>query len=117
MNSEVLVTPEIAKIFVRLCFNLTEFSRLYDTDYPSSAKHIFECNQDIKRGFKWFIGADSAVEMQQGIHGFKEWVEFVIQVYNGLNFPLDNKESLLEVLNRLRTNLDALGNEVQEQIS
>src|SRR5690606_1066511 len=98
-------------------FNFTEFSRLYEMDNPFSAKRVFECNQDIKRGYKWFIGVESAVEMQQGIQGFRVLVEFVIQGYTCLGFPKDNRESLLEVLNRMRKNLYAPGNEVQEQMN
>ena len=116
MNSDMLVTREIAEILVKLCFDITEFSRHYDTDSPDSARNFFACNEQVKIGFQWFIGAGSTPEMTQGIHAYRCMVEKVLKVYEGIGVPIDNKKELVRALGNLYRHLHQLEQEVNAQM-
>lgn len=110
MKAEVLITRQVADSIVRVCFDTVEFSRLYEQD--QSARKLFGCNEDIKKGLKWFIGAKSSHEMYDNVGAYLRATESTLKIYSSLNLSFPNKEKLVTTLKSLRSNLI----ELQEQV-
>lgn len=108
MKGEMPVNKKTADMIVQVCFDVVEFSRLYDLDHPESAKKLFQCNEDVKKGLKWFIGSESQKEMQDNINAYLRSIDTALGLYGNLDIPIVNKEGLIVQLTNLQTHLTAL---------
>lgn len=113
MNKDFEITKQVADAIVKVCFDTVEFSRLYDQDIPNNAKRIFQCNDDVKKGLKWFISSENTKDMHDNIGTYIASVKFTLEVYNHLNLSFENKEKLISTLNSLHSHLI----ELQKQIN
>lgn len=112
MNKEVEITKELTNTIIKICFDTVEFSRLYDQDSPNNAKQVFLCNDNVKKGLKWFIYSKNAQAMKESITAYKKIVENTLEVYNNLKLPFKDKEKIINTLINLCQHLT----ELQEQI-
>ncbi len=112
MNKDIEITKQFADTIVKVCFDSVEFSRLYDQNDPNNVKRIFQCNDEVKKGLKWFIGSESTQSMKENITAYKKAVKYTLDVYNNLQLPFTDKDKLINVLINLYQHLT----ELQEQI-
>lgn len=108
MKRDVTITKKMTDVIALLCFDIVEFSRLYDIN----AKKVFECNDDIRKGLKWFIHSESAEELYNNIGNFIESVKSALLLYENLNIPIENKDKIIIQLSNLQKHLTELQNQV-----
>ncbi|WP_422355335.1 hypothetical protein [Roseivirga pacifica] len=113
MKAEVLITRQVADSIVKVCFDTVEFSRLYEQD--QSVQRIFRCNEDIKKGLKWFIGSKNPHEMHCNVGAYLQATESTLKIYSSLNLSFPNKEKLIITLKNLRANLIELQGQVERR--
>lgn len=113
MKEEVLITKQITDTIAKVCFDTVEFSRLFEQDNPNSAQQLFQCNADIKKGLKWFIGSENPIAMKENIAAYQKAVKNVLEVYNNLQLSFTDKEKLISTLYKLEQHLT----ELQEQFN
>lgn len=114
MKSEVQITKPIADTIVKVCFDTVEFSRLYDQESPNNAKRIFQCNDDIKNGLKWFIGSETKQTMTENVKAYKQAVKNALDVYNNLKLSFTDKEKIISTLINLNQHLTELEQQIKE---
>lgn len=115
MENKNLITKAITDITIKICFDTVEFTRLYEQENSESAKRLFECNEGIKKGLKWFIGSENSEEMRSNIAAYINAAQTTLHVYNSLTMPFNNKEKLIATLSRLHTHLIELELEVKNK--
>jgi len=113
MNKDFEITKQVADAIVKVCFDSVEFSMLYDQDNPNNVKRIFQCNDEVKKGLKWFIGSENTKDMHNNVGAYIASVKSTLEVYNHLNLSFENKEKLISTLNSLHSHLI----ELQKQIN
>ena len=47
----------MADTIVQVYFDVVEFSRRCEQDYPNSVKQLFQCIEEVIEGLKWFVNA------------------------------------------------------------
>lgn len=104
----MLITKKMTDVIALLCFDIVEFSRLYDVN----AKKVFECNDDIKRGLKWFIHSENSKELYSNVGDFLQSVKSALALYENLNVPMENKDKIIIQLANLQKHLTELQNQV-----
>jgi len=112
MKSEKLITKKMTDIIVQICFDVVEFSRLHEQDHPNSAKKIFQSNEDVKKGLKWFMNSENTTELHNNIEAYLQSAKTALQLYENLNIPIEGKDKLLIQLTNLQTHLMDLQKEV-----
>jgi hypothetical protein len=113
MHSELSISKKMADTIVQVCFDVVEFSRLYEQDHPNSAKQLFQCNQDVKKGLKWFVSAKNQAEFQSKVSDYQNAVKLAKQLYQDIQIPIENKDKIIVQLTNLQTHL----NELKEETS
>lgn len=116
MNSKIQLTKTMADVIVQVCFNVTEFSRLYSQDHPQSAKNLFSSNEEIIHSFKKFIKSSSKIEMEANINHLIKTVTPAVILYKSLDVPVENKDQIVAKLTVLQTNLVKLKNEISTNL-
>ncbi|MFD2033806.1 hypothetical protein ACFSKL_03335 [Belliella marina] len=112
MNSEISITKKMADVIVQVCFDVAEFSRLYEQDHPKSARHLFQCNEEVKKGLKWFVNAKNQEDFQNKVSDYLNAVELAKQLYQDIQIPIEGKDKIIIQLSNLQTHLTDLKNEV-----
>lgn len=113
MKNELVMTPQMTDLIVKICFDVSEFYRFYEYDHPESAKNIFECNDDIKKKLKCFINSDNPKGMLSNIDTYLQSVKIALQLYNNLYIPIEGKNKLIIQLKNLQIHLTDLQNQIQ----
>ncbi|MBK8518345.1 MAG: hypothetical protein IPL55_19295 [Saprospiraceae bacterium] len=113
MKSELQITKPIADSIVKLCFDVLEFSKLYDQDTSNNPKKIFQCNDDIKEGLNWFIGSETNQEMNKNVRAYKQAVKNTLDVYKNLKISFSNKEKIISTLIDLNQHLTELEKQIK----
>ncbi|WP_111309381.1 hypothetical protein [Confluentibacter sediminis] len=108
MKRDITITKKMTDVMVLLCFDIVEFSRLYDVN----AKSIFQCNDNIKKGLKWFAHSESSVDLYNNIEDFLQTVKFALLLYENLNIPMQNKDKIIVQLTSLQKHLTELQNQL-----
>ncbi len=111
MNSELSISKKMANTMVQVCFDVVEFSRLYEQDHPNSAKNLFYCNESVKKGLKWFINAQNKVEFQNKVSDYLSEVALAKKLYQDIKIPVESKDNIIVQLTRLQTHLNELKKE------
>lgn len=114
MKEENLITKEIADSIIKICFDIAEFTRLYEHD--EVIKQVFQCNNEIKKGLKWFVGSRDSKEMYNNVEAYIQATERTLELYNNLNAPFRSEENLIITLKNLRSNLLELQNQIKQKI-
>ncbi len=105
MGHNFKITKALTDSIVKIGFASMEFSRLYDIESPKSAKSLFECNQEIVLGIRWFIASENTKSMLENVEAYLKSVETTLEVYNSLTLPFDNKKEIIAALYTLRHHL------------
>jgi hypothetical protein len=113
MNNELLITKKMADAIIQVCFDVVEFSRLYEQDHPKSAKQLFQCNQEVKKGLKWFANARNQADFQDKVSEYHNAVKLAKQFYQDIQIPIESKDKILVQLTNLQSHL----NELKEEAS
>jgi hypothetical protein len=113
MDSELSISKKMADTIVQVCFDVVEFSRLYEQDHPKSAKQLFQCNEEIKKGLKWFVKAKNQTEFKSKVSDYQNAVKLAKQLYQDIQIPIESKDKILVQLSNLQTHL----NNLKEQAS
>ncbi|WP_026811200.1 hypothetical protein [Arenibacter latericius] len=113
MNSEISISKKMADTIVQVCFDVVEFSRLYEQDHPNGAKQLFQCNEEVKKGLKWFINAQNQKEFQNKVSDYQNAVKLAKQLYQDIQVPIESKDKIIVQLTNLQTHL----NELKEEAS
>jgi hypothetical protein len=113
MNSELSISKKMADSIVQVCFDVVEFSRLYEQDHPNSAKQLFQCNQDVKKGLKWFVNAKNQTDYKSKISDYLNAVKLAKQLYQDIQISIESKDEIIVQLTNLQTHL----NELKEEAS
>ncbi len=108
MNGEFPITKKMADVIVQVSFDVVEFSRLYEQDHPRSAKNMFRCNEEVKKGLKWFLSAQNPTEFQEKVSNYIEAVKLTKQLYEDIQIPIEGKEKIIAQLSNLQTHLAKL---------
>jgi len=108
MNSEILITREMTDIIIQVCYDVVEFSRLYDQDHPNSAKQLFQCNEDVKKGLKWFLEAKTQTEFKSKASDYLNVAKLAKQLYQDIKIPIESKDKIIIQLSNLQTHLKEL---------
>ena len=111
MNSELSISKKMADTIVQVCFDVVEFSRLYDQDHPNSAKQLFQCNQEVKKGLKWFVSAKNQTEVKRMVSDYQNTVKLTKQLYQDIQIPIESKDKIIVQLTNLQTHLNELKKE------
>ncbi|WP_347373984.1 hypothetical protein [Aequorivita sp. Q41] len=101
----------MADMIVQVCFDVVEFSRLYEQDHPKSAKQLFQCNEEVKKGLKWFINAQNQVEFQNNVSDYLNEVTLAKQLYQDIQIPIESMDKIIVQLSNLQTHLTKLKQE------
>ena len=112
MKSKIPTSKQITDAIVQVCFDVVEFSRLYDQDHPKSGKSVFQCNEDIKKGLEWFINAETPTEMRSNINDYLQSVATALELYKNLSVPIESKDKIIVQLSKLQTHLTNLKKEI-----
>ena len=112
MKDEIPITKQISETIIKIYFDTVAFSQLYDQDNLESAKKVFQCNEDIKKGMKWLLGSQNDQNMQINIEAYIQTVDTTLRIYNNLHIPFENKENLICTLNKLHNHLCKLQNQI-----
>lgn len=108
MKRNMLINIKMTDVIVQVCFDIVEFSRLYD----ESAKNLFQHNDDITKGLKWFIHSENPEDLYNNIGNFLQSVTSALQLYENLNVPMENKDKIIIQLTNLQNHLTELQNQV-----
>lgn len=103
----------MADTIVQVCFDVVEFSRLYEQDHPSSAKQLFQCNEEVRKGLKWFVNARTHTEFKNKVSDYQNAVKLTKQLYQDIQIPIKSKDKIIVQLTKLQTHL----NELKEEVS
>ena len=103
----------MAVTIVQVCFDVVEFSRLYEQDHPKSAKQLFQCNEDVQKGLKWFINTKNQTDFKDKATDYHNTVKLAKQLYQDIQIPIESKDKIIVQLTNLHTHL----NELIEKIS
>ncbi len=71
MKEEAMILKQIGEISIKVCFDIVEFSSLFDQEKPGDAKRVFQCNASVLKGLKWFIGAENRDEMTENVSAYQ----------------------------------------------
>lgn len=112
MKSELFITKKMADGIVQVCFDVVEFSRLYEQDHPKSAKQLFQCNEEVRKGLKWFVNAQNQAEFQSKVSDYLNEVKLAKQLYQDIQIPIESKDRIIVQLSHLQTHLKDLKEEV-----
>lgn len=112
MNNEVPITKKMADVIVQVCFDVVEFSRLYEQDHPKGAKQLFQCNEEVKKGLKWFASAKNQTEFQSKVSDYLNAVKLAKQLYQDVKIPIESKDKIIVQLTNLQLHLTDLKEEV-----
>lgn len=113
MNSELSISKKMADTIVQVCFDVVEFSRLYDQEHPNSAKQLFQCNQEVKKGLKWFVDAKNQTDFKNKVSDYQNAVKLAKQLYQDIQVPIESKDKIIVQLTNLQSHL----NELKEEAS
>ena len=113
MNSELSITKKMADVIVEVCFDVVEFSRLYEQDHPKGAKQLFQCNEEVKKGLKWFTSAKNQTEFRSKVSDYLSAVKLAKQLYQDIQIPIESKDKIIVQLTNLQSHL----NELREETS
>lgn len=111
MNSELSISKKMADTIVQVCFDVVEFSRLYEQDHPKSAKQLFKCNEEVQKGLKWFESAKNQAEFQRKVSDYQNAVKLAKQFYQDLQIPIESKDKIIVQLSNLQNHLKDLKEE------
>lgn len=112
MNSDLEITKKMADAIVQVCFDVVEFSRLYEQDHPKSAKQLFQCNEEVQKGLKWFVSAKNQIEFKSNVSDYLNAVKLAKQFYQDIQIPIESKDKIIIQLSNLQTHLKDLKEEV-----
>ncbi|MBS3993026.1 MAG: hypothetical protein KGZ87_04840 [Bacteroidetes bacterium] len=101
----------MTETLVHVCYDVVEFSRLYEQDHPNSAKHLFQCNEEVKNGFKWIVNAHTTSEFQSKVSHYLNVVKLAKQLYQEIQIDIESKEKIIDQLTNLQTHLNNLKEE------
>lgn len=107
MKNDVTITKRMTDVIVQVCFDIAEFSKLYD----ESAKDLFQHHDDIKNGLKWFMHSENSEAFNNNIGNFLQSVTSALQLYENLNIPMENKDKIIIQLTNLQKHLAELQNQ------
>ncbi len=113
MNSDISISKKMADTIVQVCFDVVEFSRLYEQDHPNSAKQIFQCNQKVKKGLKCFVNAKNQTDFKSKVSDYQNTVKLAKQLYQDIQIPIESKDKIIVQLTNLQSHL----NELKEEAS
>jgi len=105
MNSELSISKKMADTIVQVCFDVVEFSRLYEQDHPKSAKQLFRCNEDVKKGLKLFVNAKNQTEFKSKVSDYLNAVKLAKQLYQDIQIPIESKDKIIVQLVNLQAHL------------
>ncbi|MBW2961100.1 hypothetical protein [Mesonia aestuariivivens] len=108
MKSEISISKKMADTIVQVCFDVVEFSRLYEQDHPNSAKNLFYCNEAVKKGLKWFINAQNKAEFQNKVSDYLSEVTLAKKLYQDIQVPVESKDNIIAQLTKIQTHLNEL---------
>lgn len=112
MNNELSISKKMADTIVQVCFDVAEFSRLYEQDHPISAKQLFQCNEEVKKGLKWFVSAKNQTEFKSKVSDYQNAVKLAKQLYQDIQIPIESKDKIIVELSNLQAHLKELKEEV-----
>lgn len=113
MNSELSISKKMADTIVQVCFDVVEFSRLYEQNHPKSAKQLFQCNEEVKRGLKWFTNSENQTDFKSMVFKYQNAVNLAKQLYQDIQIPIESKDKIIAQLSNIQSHL----NELKEEIS
>lgn len=102
----------MADVIVQVCFDVVEFSRLYEQDHPKSAKHIFQSNEEVKKGLKWIVNAKNQTEFKNRVSDYLKAVKLAKQLYQDIQIPIEGKDRIIVQLSNLQIHLTELNKAV-----
>lgn len=111
MNNELSISKKMANTLVKIYYDLVEFSRLYEQNHPKSAKQLFQCNEEVKKGLKWFVSAKNQAEFQSKVSDYQNAVKLAKQLYQDIQIPIESKDKIIIQLSKLQTHLKDLKEE------
>ncbi|MBF03748.1 MAG: hypothetical protein CMP76_10680 [Flavobacterium sp.] len=111
MNNKIPMTEKIAGEIVKICFDVSEFSKLYDQEHPKNPSKLFEISEEIKKGFKWFTNIDSENEMYLKTNEYIHSVNKALELYQDSNVVMKNKDKIILQLTQLQLHLSNLKKE------
>lgn len=114
MNNELSITKKMADTIAQVCFDVVEFSRLYEQDHPKSAKQLFQCNEEVKKGLKWFVSAKNQEEFKSKVSDYLNAVKLAKQFYQEIQIPIESKDKIIVQLSNLHEHLTDLKNDVSD---
>lgn len=107
-QDEIQLIKEVANIIVQICFDTNELVHLYDSDNGTSAKRIFQCHEDIKKGMDKILGSESVKRMDKNIRESQETVKITLEIYRHIQLSFDHKTEIMALLERLHAHLSDL---------
>lgn len=116
MKSEITITKNMADKIFQICYDIVEFSKLYNLDHPEGAKNIFQSNENVKKGLQWFIYSNSKLEMLNNINAYAQPVTKALRLYENLNLNIENKDKIINHLKNLEIHLNHLKEELNNNI-
>lgn len=111
MNGELSISNKMADVIVQICFDVAEFSRLYEQNYSKSAKHLFQCNEEVRKGLKWFVNTQNHADFHDKVSDYLNAVKLAKQFYQDIQIPIESKEEIIAQLANLQTHLTDLKEE------
>ena len=112
MNSELSITKKMADTIVQVCIDVVEFSKLYEQDHPKSARQLFQCNEDVQKGLKWFISAKNQKDFKDKVSDYHNAVKLAKQFYQDIQISIESKDKIIVQLTNLQSHLNELKEEV-----
>jgi hypothetical protein len=96
----------MAVVIVQVGFDVVEFPRLYEqVDPKKSAKHLFQCNEEVKKGLKWFINAKNQTKFQSKVSDYMTAVKLAKRLYQDIKIPTECKDKIIVQLSNIQTQL------------
>ena len=111
MHSELSISKKMADTIVQVCFDVVEFSRLYEQDHPKGAKQLFQCNEDVQKGLKWFENAKNQADFKDKVSDYQSAVKLAKQLYQDIQIPIESKDKIIVQLSNLQAHLKDLKEE------
>jgi hypothetical protein len=108
MQSDILLTQDMADTIIKLCFDVLNFSRLYEQHHPKKKTQIFEYNEAIKKGLNLLMSSKIQKEMNDNIEQFLGLVKNTSSFYTKNPLPLKEKNKFIEALTALENHLITL---------
>jgi hypothetical protein len=114
MDGDFQIPKRITDIIVKVCFNTTEFSRLYENDGPNSIKQLFQCNDEILMGLSGLVALKISKVCTKMWEPILKCIETTLEVYNNLKLPFENKKEMITALNNLHFHLAELRRHIHQ---